>query len=270
MPESVHLCDFPVADDINRDVALEEDMDAIMTIVSMGRLLRTEHKLKVRQPLAKLHVVCCKDEVLSKLSDFTEIMQEELNVKVISFGNNESELALLKAKANFRQLGPRFGQNMKFAAKAISSLDHETLVTLSSGTSVTTEINGEAIELHSDDVVIERIPREGMVVASEGHLIVALETELSPELVSEGLAREFVSRIQNMRKEAGFEVTQRIKIKFDGDKDLQVAVSKFNDYIMAEVLATSCLSVEAIEGGEELDLNSHICNVKISPDGVGE
>lgn len=264
MPGSVHLCDFPIADSSNRDVALEEEMEAVMTIVSMGRLLRTEHKLKVRQPLAKLHVVCGKEEVLAKLSDYTEIMQEELNVKELSFGSNESELAILKAKANFRQLGPRFGQNMKLVAKAITSLDHDTLITLSGGTPVGIEINGESYELESSDVVIERIPREGLVVAAEGDLIVALETELSQELILEGLAREFVSRIQNMRKEAGLEVTQRIKIEYAGDDEIKQAVSSFNDYVKTEVLAVSCESIDDVQGGEELDLNGHICKVKIA------
>ncbi len=263
MPESVHLCDFPIADDSNRDVALEEEIEAVRTIVRMGRLLRTEHSLKVRQPLAKLHVVCCDDDVLSRLSGFTEIMKEELNVKEISFGSNESELAHLKAKADFRRLGPRFGQQMKQVSTAIVALDHDTLVTLTGGTSIALDLDGETVDLQSEDVVIERIPREGLVVASEGHLIVALETELTPDLLAEGLAREFVSRVQNMRKEADLEVTQRIKIEFSGDHDLEVATDKFNGYIKTEVLAISCLAVEEVEGGEELDLNGHICNVQI-------
>jgi isoleucyl-tRNA synthetase len=267
MPESVHLCDFPIADSSNRDTALEDEMETVMTIVRMGRLLRTEHSLKVRQPLAKLHVVCNKASVLEKLSDFSAIMKEELNVKELSFGNNESDLASLKAKADFRKLGPRFGSKMKQVAAVIAKLEHDTLVKLSGGGTISIEVNGENFELQSEDVVIERIPLEGLVVASEGHLIVALETELSDELVEEGLVREFVSRVQNIRKQADLEVTRRIRIEFSGDEDLRRAVSSYEDYLKTEVLAVGCTCVDTVSDGEELDLNGHICNIKIIPEG---
>ena len=238
-----------------------------MTIVRMGRLLRTEHSLKVRQPLAKLHVVCNKAGVLEKLSDFSAIMKEELNVKELSFGNNESDLASLKAKADFRKLGPRFGPKMKQVAAVITRLEHDTLVKLSGGGTISIEVDGENFELQSEDVVIERIPLEGLVVASEGHLIVALETELSDELVEEGLVREFVSRVQNIRKQADLEVTRRIRIEFSGDEDLRRAVSSYEDYLKSEVLAVGCTCIDAVCDGEELDLNGHICNIKIIPEG---
>jgi isoleucyl-tRNA synthetase len=269
MPESVHLCDFPVADGANRDLALEEEMEAVMTIVRMGRLLRTEHSLKVRQPLAKLHIVCGKESLLSKLADFTGIIKEELNVKEVSFGNNESELAELKAKADFRRLGPRFGAGMKKVASAIMKLESAVLMELSGGNGISIDVDGEQVELQSDDVVIERIPLDGLVVASEGDLIVALETELSAELVAEGLAREFVSKVQNLRKQADLEVTRRISIEFSGDTDLQQAVAAHLEYLKAEVLAVDCVAVSDVEGGEELDLNGHLCNVKLVPQNLG-
>jgi isoleucyl-tRNA synthetase len=270
MPESVHLCDFPAADGSNRDPELEEQMATVMTIVRLGRLLRTDHNLKVRQPLATLHVVSSNAALLGELAAYADIMQDELNVKELAFGSNESELADLKAKADFRQLGPRFGPQMKQLAKSIAMLDHKTLVSLAGGATVSVDLDGEAVELSGNDIVIERIPRSGLVVASEGQLVVALETELSTELVQEGLAREFVSKVQNMRKTADLEVTQRIRIAFNGDTELQQAVAANADYVSAEVLATECKPVADTPTGEELDINGHACVVQIAPERVGE
>ncbi len=269
MPESVHLCDFPVADGTNRDPELEEEMETVMTIVRMGRLLRTDHNLKVRQPLAKLHVVSSNADLLTKLGEYVDIMEDELNVKEIAFGSNESELADLKAKADFRKLGPRFGPKMKLVSKAITALEHETLVSLAGGGDLSIELEGEIVLLASDDIVIERIPRSGLVVASEGQLVVALETELTNTLVQEGLAREFVSKVQNMRKTADLEVTQRIRIRFEADAELQGAVAAFADYVLSEVLATDCSPVETVTAGEELDINGHVCCIDIQTERVG-
>jgi isoleucyl-tRNA synthetase len=269
MPESVHLCDFPVADGSNRDPKLEEEMETVMTIVRLGRQLRTDHNLKVRQPLATLHVVSSNADLLSKLVEYTEIMKDELNVKELAFGKNETDLANLKAKADFRQLGPRYGAQMKQMAQAIAQLDHDALVSLTANEPTSVDLNGESVELTRDDVIIERIPRSGLVVASEGQIIVALETELSEDLIQEGLVREFVSKLQNMRKTADLEVTQRIAIAFVTDAELQNAISTFSDYISTEVLATACHSVESVDG-EITDINGHECMIKIQPDGVGE
>ncbi len=264
MPESVHHCDFPVADGSNRDAKLEQEMDAVMTIVRMGRLLRTDHNLKVRQPLAKIHVVSSNTEILDKLGEYSEIIEDELNVKAVAFGNNESELADLKAKADFRKLGPRFGPKMKVLSKSISMLEHDVLVKLSGGEATTIDLDGEGVEIGSEDIVIERIPRKGLVVASEGQLVVALETELSAELVQEGLAREFVSKIQNMRKDMDLEVTQRIGIEFSASAELTDAIDAFSDYVAAEVLATSCAASDSVTDGVEVDINGHSSQIAIS------
>ncbi len=269
MPESVHLCDFPVADGTNRDTKLEEEMETVMTIVRLGRQLRTDHNLKVRQPLSTLHVVSSNSELLEKLVEYTEIMEEELNVKALAFGKNETDLANLKAKADFRQLGPRYGSQMKQMAQAIAKLDHDTLVSLTANETASVDLDGESVELTRDDVIIERIPRSGLVVASEGQIVVALETELSAELIQEGLVREFVSKLQNMRKTADLEVTQRITISFSADAEIQNAVLAYSDYVATEVLATGCNSVESVEG-EITDINGHECAIKIQPSGVGE
>jgi len=266
MPDSVHRCDFPVADATMRDTALEADMETVMTIVRLGRMLRTEHNLKVRQPLRRLHVVSANAAVIDRLRDYEDIVQDELNVKIVHYGRNETELADLKAKADFRKLGPVYGSRMKVVANAIARVPHEALATLLAEGSLTLDIDGEAIALSPDDIVIERTPREGLVVASEGDLIVALETEIDEALLREGLAREFVSRIQNLRKEAEFEVTQRIRIAYDGSAAVQQAIEAHRDYIQSETLALSCERDPAAVAEEvPATLNEEPCRLVIEP-----
>jgi len=264
MAESVHLCDFPRADGSNRDQDLESEMETVMTIVRLGRLLRTEHSLKVRQPLSVLHVVTRNSEAVEKLKRFSDIVLDELNVKELAFGDHETELAKLKTKADFRRLGPRFGSRMKQVAKAIADMDDDLMVRLSCGKSVEISLDGESISLDPEDVVIERIPKEGLVVASECELLVALETALTPNLILEGLAREFVSKIQNMRKTAGLDVTQRIRITFSGDDSLREAVEKLSDYVSTETLCVGAAYVDSEPAAAtEWDLNGHQAFIRI-------
>ena len=212
MPESVHLCDFPTANTAARDAALERSMALVQTVVRLGRQLRTENDLKVRQPLAALHVVSANPEIRAMLEGFEDLITDELNIKTVAFGNDETAMADVSVKADFRKLGPKFGANMKAVAAAIARLSSEQAAELAADRPVTIEAAGLSVELGADDVVVQRTPKAGMVVASEGDVLVGIETALTPALVQEGLAREFVSRVQNLRKEAGFEVTQRIAV----------------------------------------------------------
>ena len=264
MPESVHLCGFPTPDDSARDAELEEEMDLVMTVVRLGRLLRTDNNLKVRQPLPVMHVVSHSAATLERVRALEDIVLDELNVKTLAYGDHEVELAHLKPKADFRRLGPRFGPKMKQVAKAIAGMDQDTLVRLAGGAGVSLEVDGESVELASEDVVIERIPRDGLVVASEGDLVVALETQLSDGLIAEGLSREFVSKVQNMRKAAGLEVTQRIRVVYGSDEALTSAVSGFAGYVCSETLAESCQSGEVGGDAVELDINGHACRITIT------
>jgi isoleucyl-tRNA synthetase len=262
MPESVHLCDFPTADSSQRNLELESDMAVVMTIVRMGRLLRTENDLKVRQPLQRLHIVSRDGELLRRLQAYEDIVRDELNVKELVFDDNEAELADLKAKADFRRLGPRFGARMKAVAQGIAKISHAELVEFAGGGELALTVDGATVALTEADVVIERTPRAGLVVASEGNVIVALETELSPALVSEGLAREFVSRVQNMRKTSDLEVTQRIAVRFAGAASVAEAVAAHADYVQGEILAESCVPDDACDG-DEVDLNGSPCRIAV-------
>jgi isoleucyl-tRNA synthetase len=264
MPESVHLCDFPAADETARNTELEGRMALAQTVVKLGRQLRTDHDLKVRQPLARLHVVSADPLVRQQVAAFAELVMDELNIKALATDADESALAHIQLKADFRKLGPRFGAKMKQAAAAISALPAEAAALLAAGRPVMVEVDGETVKIEGSDVVVQRTPREGMVVAAAESVIVAIETALTPELVREGLAREFVSRIQNLRKEADFEVSQRIAIDFVGDEEVAAAVQAHRAYIANETLAVACMRVTALPDGATLDLNGHACQVRVA------
>ncbi len=269
MPESVHLCDFPKGDATQRDEALERQMAAVMTVVSLGRTLRAAHDLKVRQPLLQLHVACRNPELLAGIAELKDIILDELNVKRAEFRAHESAFATVKAKANFARLGPRLGPQVKKAAGVIAGLSCEQVETLAGGETLDVEIAGQGVVLTPDDVVIEHLPHEGSVVAAEGGIVVALDKALTPELIEEGLAREFVSKLQNMRKTADLEVTQRINVRFSGDEAVRAAVVRYQDYIKTETLSLTCEPVSGKpDGATEWDLNGHACAIGFAPAGV--
>ncbi|OVE75206.1 isoleucine--tRNA ligase [bacterium E08(2017)] len=264
MPESVHLCSFPVPDSIKKDTVLEEHMRMVMTVVRLGRLLRAEHDLKVRQPLSVLHVVSSDESVLDAVRNYKDIIIDELNIKSVEFDANESELVDYSAKVNFRELGPRFGKKVKALAGVAAKLPSEKLADLAAGKAITTDFEGSDIELGPGDVVIERSPKEGLVVASEDNIVVAIETTLTEELVLEGLAREFVNKVQNMRKTAEMDVSKRIVTTFTSDEQVKNAIEQYSTYVQDETLSTECTHADDTPASAvEWDLNGHTCCIAI-------
>jgi len=261
MPESVHLCDFPKANSDARDEQLERSMVLVQSVVRLGRQLRLENDLKVRQPLAAMHVVSANPEIKALLDGYEDLVTDELNIKCVVYGSDETEMAEVSVKADFRMLGPRFGKEMKQVAAAIAGLSSQDAAMLAAGKPVTLTACDQSIELAPGEVVVQRSPKAGLVVASDGDVLVGIETALTPELVEEGLAREFISRVQGLRKDAGFEVTQRIALRIDGDADLVAAVNTHQEYIQSETLCEK-LVFEPVEG-EALDLNGHSSRVKV-------
>lgn len=265
MPESVHLCDFPTAADAKRDEVLESQMAVVMSAVEMGRALRAEYKLKNRQPLAKMHVVCDDEKLLANIQELESLISDELNIRTVEFSTDSSELATIQAKPNFKQLGPKLGPLMKKAVPLIGGLSDEQIAAISSGKTVAVELEGKTIELTVEDIEVVRNPKEGLAVSAEGSLVVGLDTQLNDDLIAEGLAREFVNKIQNMRKEMDLEVTQRIRIAFSGNGAVGTAVAKHLDYIKTETLALVCeLQAVVQEEGSEWDLNGHACFLSIN------
>jgi isoleucyl-tRNA synthetase len=253
MPESVHLCDFPEADGTFRDPTLEAQMSDAMMVVNMGRVLRTEYKLKVRQPLKSIHIACRDPARVERIRDLADLVADELNVKQVDFGENETELATLSAKADFRKLGPRVGKNMKQVAQEIQKLDASACEEVLAGSPIQLVVDGSPFDVAADEIIVERTPRQGLAVAAQSDLVVALEIELSSELIREGFAREIVNRIQTQRRTMDLEVTQRIRVAWStADGELAAAVDQYREYIMAETLAVELVRDDAAADSGEL------------------
>ena len=239
MSDSVHLCDFPAYQNERRDETLEQAMAVVQTTVSLGHSLRKENKLKVRQPLAAAHVASEDKRVLNFLKDQQHLIAEELNVKEIVFDIDEKEFVVLKAKPNFRILGKKVGKLMRAVQTAIDTFTHDQLTTLLNGGEVVLLVEGENVTLTPEDVQVERHVREGLVAANAGLITIALDTNLSEVLLLEGLAREVINKVNTMRREAGFEVTDRIHMELDATDRLKQCFDRFGPMINAEVLAVS-------------------------------
>lgn len=262
MPDSVHLSDYPVYHSGLRDENLEAQMMVVQTTVSLGHALRKENKLKVRQPLASAHIVSADDRTLRFLKDQKHLIAEELNVKEVYFGSDEEQFVSLKVKPNFRVLGKKVGKNMKAAQTAIDALDQRHLYLLMEGKNVPIAIDGVSFMLLPEDVQVDRIVREGLAAANEGHITIALDTTLTDDLLAEGLAREIVNKVNTMRREQGFEVTDRIHIKMDATDKVKACFNTYGDYIKGEVLAPK-VDFCACEG-VEMDLNGELVKIEIT------
>ncbi len=263
MPESVHLCDYPTPDDC-RDVYLEKQMELTMQAVSLGRFLRTQNNLKVRQPLSRAILVAPNSEATEMLRDTAWIVAEELNVKNVEFCENETDLVSRSAKANFKTLGKKLGKNMKEGAAIIVNFNDANIADVLSGKGVElTFADGSSCVITEEDLIIQREQKPGMTVATENGITIALDTTLNDELLAEGFAREFVSKLQNLRKESQLEVSDRISIKVTTADELDKAyLEKFASYIQTETLTETIEFVDSINDGEVLDING--ANVTVS------
>lgn len=241
-PESVHLCDFPTANAAARDLDLEKRMADVQAAVELGRRLRADNDLKVRQPLACLKLAG------GDVKGLEELIEDELNVKKVEFIADETELCDVTFKANFKTLGKKCGPKMKAVAAAIAGAKK-------------VPFECEGFTITEEDVIVTRTPKDDLVVASQGAIVVGLETALTPELIAEGNAREFVSHVQSMRKEADFEVVQRIAVTVSCDAEMKAALEAYLDYVRNEILA---VSVTIVEGEGDIGLNGHKTGIVIA------
>ncbi len=232
-PESVHLCAMPQADEAKRDLELEEQMDLATRAVVLGRSLRSKHNLKIRQPLKRLLLLPPDERSRVELEDMTDLIGDELNIKDVVLVEDENSISQISYKANFRVLGPRFGKRMKEVAARIQRLTPEDLKLLNAGEKIAVADG----EIGLEDIEIQRREKEDVVVAVDNNLCVGLDTHLNPALIMEGRAREFVNRVQNMRKEAGLDVADRIHLWTRSSPALEQAIEAHKDYIAAETLA---------------------------------
>ena len=260
--ESVHLSDFPVSG--YREKALEDKMEIAQQVVYLTRAMRAKSNLKVRQPLLKIMVVVekSKQEALRKMQD---VILDEVNIKELVVLTDDSEIVNKSAKANFKCIGPKFGKKVNDVANAIKKLDKKEIEELEKGNEIKLTLIDEQVTIGKGDVEIISSEISGWVVESNGGVTVALDTELNEELIAEGLAREFVNRIQNMRKDAGFEVTDKIKIKFNGSDKIISAVNSFKKYISNETLAENIVSVNSFNGSikQDWDIGEYQCSIQI-------
>ncbi|HEY7255173.1 MAG TPA: isoleucine--tRNA ligase [Solirubrobacterales bacterium] len=238
-PDSVHLRDFPEHNPAFVDPDLEEAMEAVRLTVELGRAARAQAKAKVRQPLRRA-VIVANDAERRAISEYGDLVRAELNVKELDFVAEEAELVSYSVKPNYRSLGPRFGKRMPQVAAAIEALEPNHVAdVMSEGGEIGINIDGDDHTIAPDEVTLALQPLEGYEVEAEAGHAVALQLELDEELLREGLAREIVHAVQNARKEAGLEITDRIELTLGGDADLVEAAREHQDYLAGEVLATS-------------------------------
>lgn len=262
---SVHLAQFPAIDEslINQD--LEEKMNMAQRISSMILGLRRKVNLKVRQPLNRIMIPILNENTERQINDVKNIILTEVNVKDIEFLDDTSDILVKKIKPNFKTLGPKYGKIMKQIANAISNMPQNEINSLEKEGVFEINLPEQKIKIALEDVEILSEDIEGWLVANEGNLTVALDITLTPELINEGMAREFINRIQNIRKESGFEVTDKVNIKIEKHKKINQAIEHHKTYIATQTLANQILLVENIENEnfKNIELDEET-NVKIS------
>ena len=238
---SVHLCDYPLGDESHVDNTLSERMRLIREITSLGRNARMGSKLKVRQPLAKVEVVLADESHRDWIEMHGSLIREELNVKKVEFTRDADRFINYVVQPNFKRLGPRVGKLMPGLKKAIGEADGgKMLAELESNGKVVLDIGGEAVTLDNDDIEVRMQAKEGWAAAQGSQSVVVLSTDLTPELLREGLARDVIRMIQERRKELQCEYTDRIVIGIDTDSDeLWAAIEENCELIKSETLAVS-------------------------------
>ncbi|MBR9913233.1 MAG: isoleucine--tRNA ligase [Algicola sp.] len=259
--ESVHLAEFPKFDEAFIDKTLERKMESAQTISSLVLSLRAKEKIKVRQPLQKIMIPIDSQKQREEILAVSELIKSEVNVKDVEVMDDASDILVKQIKPNFKVLGPRFGQDMKAVAQAINTFTAQDIKKIEQNGSLEVEINGKSITLEQSDVEITSKDIEGWLVASSGALTVALDVTLTDDLKREGIARELVNRIQNLRKDSGFELTDRIAVQFRTDKQIINAINTNLEYIKTETLTDELEILDDLNNGIEIafdDVNTKL------------
>jgi isoleucyl-tRNA synthetase len=251
-PESIHLCDFPTVDEAHIDNELEASMDEILKIVVFGRAARNTANIKNRQPIGKMYVKA--EKALDGY--YKEIIEDELNVKDVEFVQDVRSFTTYSFKPQLRTVGPKYGKQLGSIRKALSEIDgNAAMDTLKAEGALKFNFDGTEVVLTEEDLLIDMAQTEGYVSEGDNYITVALDTKLTPELVEEGFVRELVSKIQTMRKEAGFEVTDHINVYQDGNEKIAEILSTHASEIQKEVLAEKILSGKTAGYSKEWSIN---------------
>ena len=251
-PESIHLCDFPAVDESLCDKELEENMDAVLKIVVLGRACRNSASIKNRQPIGQMYV-----KAPSELPEFyQDIIREELNVKAIEFTDDVSNFTTYNFKPQLKTVGPKYGKLLNGIRKHLTELDgNKAKAELDSKGMLEFTVDGMPVELSEEDLLIEMVKQEGFVTEADSEFTVVLDTNLTEELLEEGFVREIISKVQSMRKEAGFEVMDKITIFYEANEKVNELISKNESTVMNDVLATGIVSGEAAGFTKEWNIN---------------
>ena len=253
---SVHLADFPSVNTslINKD--LERKMEQAQTISSLVLSLRAKEKIKVRQPLQKIMIPVSSAAQKEEILAIADLVKHEVNVKEIELLEDASDILVKQIKPNFKTLGPRFGKDMKLIANAINNLQPSDIKQIEENGVLAIEINGKSINLERSDVEITSQDIEGWLVANQGATTVALDVTISETLKDEGIARELVNRIQNLRKDSGFDVTDRIEVFLQKEAHIENAIKQNLDYIKLETLTEELQVVAQLDKGIEVSFDT--------------
>ena len=250
--ESVHLTDFPVADESYIDKSLESKMQKAQTISSLVLSLRKKESIKVRQPLQKIMIPIANATERAEIEAVANLIKHEVNVKEIELLEDASGILVKQIKPNFKTLGPKFGKDMKAIATAVQEFGQQEIAQFEKAQTYSLQLPDKTVTLSLDDVEISTQDIEGWLVATAGSLLVALDIHITPELRQEGIARELVNRIQNIRKDNDYDITDRIQIRLQAHPALQEAVTANKAYIKNETLTDSITFLESLPEGEEI------------------
>ena len=259
-PESIHLCDFPVADESLIDKDLEAAMEAVLDIVVMGRAARNAANIKNRQPIGNMFVKA--EKALGEM--YQEIIADELNVKKVTFTDDVRDFTSYTFKPQLKTVGPKYGKFLGGIKQYLAEVDgNEAMDTLNANGSITFDVNGEAVVLCKDDLLIDMAQKEGYVSQADNNLTVVLDTNLTAELIEEGFVREVISKIQTMRKEADFEVTDKIVIYVDGNDKVSEIVKANAENIKGDVMAVDIKLGELAGYSKEWNINGETVSIGV-------
>lgn len=263
-PESVHLCDFPTADVSQIDKELEANMDEVLKVVVMGRACRNAANIKNRQPIKNMFV-----KAPFALSEFfTDIIRDELNTKKVTFTDDVRDFTSYSFKPQLKTVGPKYGKLLGGIRKALPELDgNAAMDELKANGCLKLDIQGEEVVLLEDDFLIDTAQIAGYESVQEGEITVVLDMNLTPELIEEGFVRELISKVQTMRKEAGFEVTDRIVIYTSGNERIEEILEKNAEEIKSEVLSDDIISGAAEGYVKEWNINGETVTMGVKKQG---
>ena len=264
--ESIHLGEFPSYDENLVDAKLEHKMQQAQKISSMVLSLRKKEMIKVRQPLQRIMIPILDEADREEILAVENLIKSEVNVKEIELIDDASGMLVKTIKPNFKVLGPKFGKEMRFVGQAIQNLTQEDIATIEKQSEISLNINEKIVNLTIDEVEITSQDIEGWLVANQGGLTVALDVTITDELRKEGNARELINRVQNLRKESGFDVTDKIKLIIQKNVILERSIEANKDYIKTETLTSELVFEEIVEKGTEIafdDVNTKILIQKL-------